>query len=462
MKTSILALLWLLVAQGAAAQSLPAEARTVLERAVTIGDEARAVLDAHPVYRAVLPGHDLQAALNAGPADIRMCAGCVFSGGFVVPRPLSLMGDAGTELVGIGKQAIRTLPGVNDIALTRFSARSNHQTVVQLGDNVAATQGTLDLVPRRIILREIKVPTHRGKRAFEINAADVLMEDCEALDVYDVNADDQAIAILNTPGPFTARRGRFQSASENILAGGDTPKIAGVIPSDLVFEDLTLDKPQSWRRGSPTFDGIERRIKTLFELKTGRRVTVRRVRMDGSWKDDQDGWAIVITPRACGAVEDVFLEDLTVVNVASVLNLTGHDEPTNCATPFRTNQIRVFGGTFDAFKRVTGERGIFAMLSMGPADLTIENIAFRGNGNHFIYGPDTERIMLVRVVGSLATVGQWGLSFGGAANLTNISTVDQVDVVGNTFAGAASALRSRIPNNTYVDRPALDLLFAAR
>lgn len=472
MKRSILALLWLLVAHAASAQTLPEDARAILERvaaieATPVGDlptlagDARTVADRHPRYRAILPGDGaagLQAALDAGPADIRLCAGCEFTAGFYVTRPVSLRGDAGALplLHGVGRPAITVWPGVRDVLIESIRATSTHQTVILLGYN-DDSQTTLDLVPERIILRDVHVPTHRGKRAFEINAAEWLLEHCSALDVYNANADDQAIAVLNSPGRGTVRGGIYVAAAENILIGGDPVKVPGMIPSDILLEDLELSKPLSWRT-----DGISRRVKTLLELKTGNNVTARRLRLRGAWQDDQIGWAITLTPRSGGAVTNFLAEDLDVADVGGILNLTGHDLPQLLPTPARTTGIVFRRGKFEANKATFGGRGIFAMLTMGPDTLELDSIAFRGDGNHFIYGADSEPVGSVRVTNSLATVGQYGLSFRGVANLGDVSTVGSVTVTGNTFAGAASALRSKIPANTWTDRAGLDALFAAR
>ena len=58
------------------------------------------------------------------------------------------------------------------------------------------------------------------------------------------------------------------------MSGGNDPKIANLVPSDIEFSNNYLCKPLSWNPTDPSWDGITRTVKNLFELKNAQRVLV--------------------------------------------------------------------------------------------------------------------------------------------------------------------------------------------
>lgn len=271
----------------------------------------------------VKAGGNLQAALDAG-GIVKLEAGAVFSGNFVAKKPgTRLLGGQGSALMGAaGGPAFFVPMGTRDVQASGFAAQTAwDQSVILIGQN-DPVQNTPDKAPASIVLSDISVPKHRGKRAFELNCAQLVMVNCIAADVFDpAGRDSQAICILNAPGDITVQGGSFSAGSEVVLVGGASGTQAEkVIPARLVFDGLTLFRPLSWKT-----DGVKRIVKTTFELKTGSDVTLKNAILDGVWKDGQDGYAITVTPRSSGAISGVLVTDVQIRNSGSGFNVLSHD-----------------------------------------------------------------------------------------------------------------------------------------
>ena len=78
-------------------------------------------------------------------------------------------------------------------------------------------------------------------------------------------------------------------------------------PSDIEIVRNHLAKPLRWRKGDPSFEGVEWTVKNLFELKNARRVLVDGNLLEYNWPQAQNGFAILFTVRnqdGGGAVVD--------------------------------------------------------------------------------------------------------------------------------------------------------------
>jgi hypothetical protein len=446
------------VPASAQTPTLPDDVRAVMERAVSDGTEAARVLALYPPVARVPAGGNLQAALDAGPLIIELDP-AVYTGSFRVSRAGTVLRGRGAHLHGVTGPGLYILPGTQGARISDLSVTADVASAIQCGDNVAATQSTIAAVPRDILFERVIVPTHRNRRGFEINCIGSMV-DSRAVDIWDTHGtDSQAIVVLNTPGPWLVDGGEFSAGSEVFLAGGDPIKLAGaVIPSDLTLRNLRLFRPLSWRT-----DGVNRVVKNLFELKTGYRVRVQNVLMEGNWVGGQTGNAVVLTPRSGGAIGDVEFDGVYIRDTATCLQLTGHDLPTLAPTPTRTTGI-VFRNSVCLANRATyGGRGILAEITMGPDTLDFDNMVFVGDGNQIVYVGDAERVGRVRFVNGFGTTGAYGFMGAGQANAANWTAwTDALEVTASTFTGAATALRTNLPQNTYVDRPTFDGLIAPR
>lgn len=403
-------------------------------------DLAESILDQEdtPTIKA---GENLQSYLDKG-GEYSLEPGSSFEAqAFTFRKPIILHGN--NAFLHLTAAPLRSLPGVNDIFYSDLTVDSQFPVVIQHGDNDSNTQGRLEDIPQRIHLQRISVPFHRGKRALELNCGNVIVEDCVFLDLFDPSLrDSQSICILNSDGNILVRGGTFTAASENILIGGDTNKVPGLVTQNVTFDGVTLLKPLAWRT-----DGVKKSIKNSFELKKGRNVTFRNSVIDGCWKDGQDGFAFMITPSNGNFVEDVLIENVQVKNVSSIINLTGYD-----ATGI--NQTRTKGITLKSLIGRTnakefGGRGCF-VLANSIHDLTIQNCETLIDGTSLVYQTGAA-LDYFEYTGSKSNVGKYGLFFAGGANGSLMGQgALQYLVERNTFAEAAPLFQKNFPLNTYI------------
>lgn len=441
----------------ALSQQLPADARTVLERAVSVGDEAREVLDRYPQTSRPTNSLELQSALITGPLIIELQP-IEYVGSFNITRTGTILRGRGAQIRAVGGPALRLVPNTDDVQIEDLSATSTGAVVILLGENTTA-QTTLESTPNNIILRRVRVPTHRGKRPIEINASNWQLLDCHVADSWDTGGQDsQAFAVLNSPGPGLIDGGSYSAGSEVGLFGGDTMKIPNVIPTGFTIRRTRLYRPLSWRT-----DGVSRRAKSLLEFKTGDQVTVEDTTLEGCYRDAwSDCYAVVVTPRSGGATTNITFSRLIMRDITSCIQMTGRDNVT--VTPARTDNIVFRDSSCEPDPgSLGGGRGILAMITMSPNRVVFENIVHTGPGNQLVYYGDSEKMGSLRFVNGLSTTGQYGFAGPQGNNGTNWNTwTDALEVTGNTFTGASTIFRNNFPTNTFVDRVAFDLLVAAR
>lgn len=403
-----------------------------------------------PEFVVVYPSDNIAAAFATG-LPVHLVEGQTY-GAITVPSGGRLVGN-GALVQGFAQPALFVAPGSTNIEISDLALTSNVDTVVRLGENSSTTQGTLAQVPTNIILRNLVVPIHRGKRAFEVHAANVTLDGCSAFDVHTTTgADSQGIWIHNTPGPVTVIGGIFEAGSENILVGGDTIKIPGNVPSDLTFNGVTLRKPLAWKT-----DGVNRAVKNLFELKAGRRVRLLNASLDGCWVG-VGAWALVFTPKNANIVEDVLVQDCTVRNVGGLVQLMGLDY--NTVTPAATRGIVLRRVNFTISKALYGGTGGVTTLTGGMKDVTFDACSGTFDGSQIVFSDSTAvygQQGPVTITGCTMPTGQYGIKADGVNYgdplLAGSVYVGQELLVGaitgNTFTGAPAHFRTNFPANTY-------------
>lgn len=394
-------------------------------------------------------GEDLQAALNEGGA-YQLANGADFgtSGGYkLVVSNTTLVGISENKLVGSRGPALRCdleFQGavIEDLQL---GTTEYDDSIVRLGLNTSV-QNDLLKVPRDISLTRISVPTYRGKRAIQINAADVIIEDCDIRDVYAPSKQDsQAILVLNSPGNIEVRNCYLESAGENMMVGGDAMKIPNCRPTNILVEDCQLTKPIAWK-GNTAIP-----VKNLFELKDGHNVTLRHCELWNCWTSAQIGHAIVFTPTAGASLLNALIEDCNVHDVGGILNITGLEQHGNYPNEPRT-QVRVKGGTYKTNKAQMGGRGQFAQIGCGPEYLIVEDAEIQIDGTSFILIWDDKPIDKLHIFNSSWNYGSYGIMINGRAHGDNsLGQIKDLKVEGCMIRGAHSAFRTRFPNNTYTD-----------
>src|SRR5436309_11934897 len=185
-------------------------------------------------------------------------------GRHVQPSHTALM----PKLISTGDFVVATDPGAHHYRFVGIEfapkAGSFVGTLIQLGDREASA----DAVPHHLIVDRCYVHGDArigGRRGIALNARDAAVIDSYVSDFKEVGADSQAIGGWNGPGPLKIANNYLEAAGENIMFGGADPKIPDLVPSDIEIVHNHLAKPLRWRKGDPSFEGVEWTVKNLFE-----------------------------------------------------------------------------------------------------------------------------------------------------------------------------------------------------
>lgn len=399
-----------------------------------------------PPVTVLVPGDDLQAALDAGGAIELAPLACFHSpAGFsVATHETELAGsDDGNQLTSDNATTLVVQVGTSDVDIEHLSVfAASFHTGLRLGAN-DDKQTTREQAPRRIRLARVSSTGQRGKRAIEVNAAEVVISDCEIRDCYDPDKrDSQAIWIGNAPGPVTIENCYLEAASENILVGGDWMKIPNCRPTGITIRDCTLTKRNEWRGNSAI------PVKNLLELKDGHDVLIERCALAHCWKSGQDGYAFMLTPASGGSLRNVVIRECTAEDVGGIVNITGTDA---AAVNTERTQVTIVGGRFVATCATNGGRGCFALITRGPESVIIDGIEASVDGTMFVGIEDNAPVDLLRIVGSTWNYPKYGIRIGGQNHGDNsLGIVRTIQIEGNIITGAHSSFRERYPQNEYV------------
>jgi uncharacterized protein (TIGR03437 family) len=165
-----------------------------------------------------------------------------------------------------------------------------------------------------------------------MNVPNVTVMNSYLSDFKIVNADSQALASWNSPGPLTITNNYLEGAAENILIGGQDPTIPNLVPTGISIRRNYFSKPLSWRVGDPSYQGTHWSVKNLLEFKNARQIVVDGNFFENNWADAQDGFAILFTPRnqndtaPWSVVSDAQFTNNIIQHVASGINILGNDD----------------------------------------------------------------------------------------------------------------------------------------
>lgn len=394
----------------------------------------------------------LQAALNAAPAGttVYLRPGAQYP---AVRVPGGIRVTSSGPATTRAERAVFLLTGSQSIVLgsnTRIDHIVTTGTATEhISCGVIDGQTTREQQPNNVLIdHNIIDGAAGGRRGVGLHCRNGIVEDNEIVNFALVGQDTQCVFGSNGEGPFIIRRNRLRCAGENIMFGGDDPRIPGLVPADILIEDNTLDKDLAWRGTSIT-------AKNLFELKAARRVTVRRNDFGFVWQGSQSGFAFQFTVQSQNGqnpnviVEDVLVEHNTIHDVGCGVNLIGYAQINaslqSRGFTFRNNWWRIDGVTY-------GCHGIYMQLGREPREITIENETIQmvgasatnpdAKGNQIV-SMTGNPILAFRFVGNLVPrSGLYGFSGNGAHRGDNIATY----LPGATISGNALGSFPRVSN----------------
>jgi hypothetical protein len=252
------------------------------------------------------------------------------------------------------------------------------RAIVQLG---TGEETSLDAFPSYI---GFYGTTIRGgeqqRRGIAAHGSHLFFDRIQVLDIKADGRDTQAIHV-NGPGPVTILGSTLEASGENFMAGGQDPKIEGLVPADILIEQCTFRKPIEWR-------GTAWDVKNLLELKNARNVVVRDSTFENCWTADQTGYAILFKPTnqdgnaSWSTVEDVLFERNVVRQVSSAFKLAPRDSAHPVAG---IRRIEILNNSVSASRAAFGGDGR-AMVVLNPIEaLTVDGNTFECDGSTPIY-----------------------------------------------------------------------------
>jgi hypothetical protein len=414
----------------------------------------------HAATLIVPAGGNLQATLNAAqPGDeIVLAAGASFIGPFSLPNKgpsalwITIRSSALDQLPahgqrilpahapllpkllspGQGAPALLTAAGAHHFRLLglEFSttdASSQVYDLIELG-TASATQNSLEKVPHHLTLDRCLVtafPTQSLKRGIALHSAETEITGCHIAGFKSTEQDAQAIGGWNGPGPFQISNNYLEASGENLLIGGSLPAIAGLIPSDIEIRGNYFNKPLSWRPSDPSYAGVRWSVKSLFELKSARRVTFEGNLLEHCWGDVNWGYgAINLTVRGDSGpqavIEEVVIRHNIMRHTANGLNMLGKDE---VQASGQGRRIRVENNLFeDIDKRWGGDGEFIKMRQMNEVVITHNTVLHNGN------------ILLV-----------YGEASSGLEFTNNIMAHNSYGIIGPNQASGISTLKVYLP-----------------
>jgi hypothetical protein len=357
-------------------------------------------------------GGDLQAALDvAQPGDtILLQAGATFTGNFVLPAKsgdafITLRSSAADSTLppsGVRMTpayagqlpklrspntapAIATAPGAHHYRLQFLEFRGNGLgagNILELGDG-SARQNSLAVVPHNLIVDRVYLhgdPVKGQIRGIALNSASTKILNSYISDIKLVNADTQAIAGWNGPGPYEITNNYLEGAGENILFGGGDPRIPNLVPSDITIRRNHIAKPLAWRTENWT-------VKNLIELKNAQRVVIEGNVIENIWASGQAGYAIMLTSvnqegtAPWSVVQQVTIANNIIRNAAAGINVSR----VGGMNAIEVNRVTVRNNLFDNISKATyGGSGWF-MLVMGGSDIVVDHNTIINDGTSALF-----------------------------------------------------------------------------
>jgi len=372
----------------------------------------------------VAKGASLQAAIDAAkPGDVLLlAAGATYTGNFTLPKKT---GDAwitirtstpdsklpvgkrvtsaqGTLLAKIvspnGSAALKTKAGAHHYRLIGLDVRAKSSVtssvqLVAIGSGSASTQPTVASAPHHIVIDRRYISgadRMKLKNCVELHGAHLAVVNSSLVRCHSKTQESHAIIGWNGPGPFLIENNYIAGAGVNVMFGGADPASVSMMPADITVRRNHVRKVPTWKDVWL--------VKNLLELKLGRRVLVEGNVFENSWRDGQNGFALVLKSENQGG-RATWSETSDVTVRYNVIRNTAHgvsasSNPGGRAVP--ASRIRFEHNRFEKIGTGTYPGGRLFQLS-GIDDFQIEhNTGVSSHSAMILTGSDLLKRLTVR------------------------------------------------------------------
>lgn len=417
-------------------------------------------------------GGDLNKALAAARRgdEIVLTPGAVYRGPFVLPY------KAGDGWITIRSASAGAFPrdvrvGPDDAAqMAVLEATAGHAAVVSvaprashyrlLGLEIRPARGAFlhnvvafgrgneskDTLPHHLIIDRCYIhgdPDAGARRGVALNGTHSAIVNSYLADFKEIGADSQAIGGWNGPGPFSILNNHIEGAGENLMFGGETSRIAGLVPSDIEIRSNYFTKPVEWMETHARYAGKPWAVKNLLELKNARRVVIDGNVFEHSWAHGQTGFAILFTVRNEGgempwaAVHDVAFTNNIVRRAGNGINLLGAD--TNERGDAGARRILIENNHFTEIGGDWGGGRLFQLLN-GTDSVVIRGNYAEQTGSIIVSGGARHENFVFS--GNAAPHNQYGIvGSGSAPGVSTLAThFPGAQVFQNAISGGSARL----------------------
>lgn len=280
---------------------------------------------------------------------------------------------------------------------------------------------------------------------FSYGSARVVIKDSYIKEITGSISDTQAVGILRGH-EWAINNCYAEAASETVLIGGSSHPDTDYNPHLFTFRRNHFSKPLYWKSDNPNYDGVSRRVKNLFELKTGKRVLLEDNVLENNWVAADQAYSILFTIREDGMswaqISDVRIRYNDIKNITGGFSISAWDSNGSSLTA-NTERISVehnlmenvfWGGGSARFIELNG-----SVYSSGHP--RSENLRFRRNT--LVSDYTVNQYMILSPSGEVAASWPDGQGVGGtfdvSGNITEFGTGNPPGIFqdGGNFGAAA-------------------------
>lgn len=269
----------------------------------------------------VKPGDNLASIIAASPANSIFSIDPLFVGDYdlILDKPMLLTSSVPTppgrvnptmSMPKINGSMVFTGPDVSLINIL-IAGKVPNANLIQMGDNSIVQQ---------CVLVGSASGQHRGIWA---DAKKMQISESYIYNIW-LDIDTQAILCYNGCNGLLVSDCYLEASGENFLSGGADADSVDKLPTDITFDNCDFVKPLAWK------DKIS--VKNLFEIKAGKKITLKNSRLANCWTSGQTGYGILLTVRnqdgkaPFSVIEDVLIDNCDMSNVGAGFQHLGTDD----------------------------------------------------------------------------------------------------------------------------------------
>ena len=149
--------------------------------------------------------------------------------------------------------ALQTATGAHhwQLQFLEFQANSGgYGEIIRLG---SSSETAVANQPHHLLLDRLYIHGHSqfgSKRGIALNSADTSILNSQISNIKGQGIDTQAICGWNGPGPYLIENNFLEASGENIMFGGASPAIQGLVPANITIRRNLIPSTRRGRRPS--------------------------------------------------------------------------------------------------------------------------------------------------------------------------------------------------------------------